>query len=403
MKGYLVLADGTIFQGDAFGAAQTVPGEVVFNTGMTGYQEVLTDPSYCGQIVCMTYPLIGNYGINPEDFESRRPFVRGFLVKELCLDPSHWQSNRDLHAYLSEQRVPGLAGIDTRALTRHLRVHGTMDGLLTTDPADAPDEALRDLGAPGGLVALAGTPRIDIPPAVAPYLDRLLAEARTFALTGPVAEATTPAPYQMAGRAGGGPRVVVVDYGVKQNILRNLQELNCDLTVVPAATPAADILGLNPDGILLSNGPGDPKELTASIAAVRGLAEQAPDLPIFGICLGHQVLGLALGADTYKLKFGHRGANHPVKDYRTGRVYITSQNHGYAVDPDTLPPEIEITHRNLNDGTVEGLAHKGRPIWSVQYHPEAAPGPQESRYLFDDFLRATAARAGQPKGGTADA
>lgn len=396
MKGYLVLADGTVFQGEPFGAAGATPGEVVFNTGMTGYQEVLTDPSYAGQIVCMTYPLIGNYGINPFDFESRRPFVRGFVIKELCTDPSHWQAAQGLDGYLREAGIPGLAAIDTRALTRHLRVLGTMNGVLVTAGAEAvsaaglpaaPDGAGRDLDAPGGLVRTPEAWRVDVPPALADWFAALSAHAGAWRLEQTVPEVTTPEAYHLAGAGGGGKRVVVADYGVKQNILRHLMGMGVDVAVMPADTPASGIMALQPDGVMLSNGPGDPKENTASIQAVRDLLE-VPGLPVFGICLGHQVLGLALGADTYKLKFGHRGANHPVKDFITGRVYITSQNHGYAIDEQTLPPGVEVTHRNLNDGTVEGLVHRDRPVWSVQYHPEAAPGPEESRYLFEGFIHA---------------
>lgn len=385
MKGFLVLEDGTVFQGETFGATGMSPGEVVFNTGMTGYQEVLTDPSYCGQIVTMTYPLIGNYGVNPEDFESRRPFVRGFVVKELCQDPSHWQANQGLDAFLKHYGIVGLHGVDTRALTKHLRVQGVMRGVLVTADESAPPEARADLGAPGGLVAMAGVPRVDFAGALATWLEEQITVARTFTIESTVAQVTTDSPYSLSGANGGGKRVVVIDYGAKQNILRHLTALGCDLTVVPADTPARAILELQPDGVMLSNGPGDPKEVTSSIQTVKDLLQT--DLPVFGICLGHQILGLAMGADTYKLKFGHRGANHPVKDYITGRVYITSQNHGYAINEDTLPPDVEVTHRNLNDQTVEGMVHKHRPVFSVQYHPEAAPGPEESRYLFDRFIQ----------------
>ncbi len=385
MKGYLVLEDGTVFQGETFGAPGQSPGEVVFNTGMTGYQEVLTDPSYCGQIVTMTYPLIGNYGVNPEDFESRRPYVRGFVIKELCHDPSHWQANAGVDAFLSQYGVVGLHGVDTRALTKHLRVQGVMRGLLVPADASSPAEAQQDLGAAGGLVAMAGVPRVTVPAAVSQWLQDQVAVARTFIIESTVPQVTTPSPYTLAGANGGGKRVVVIDYGAKQNILRHLASMGCDLTVVPADTPVQGILELQPAGVMLSNGPGDPKEVPASIQTVRDLLQT--DVPVFGICLGHQILGLALGADTYKLKFGHRGANHPVKDYITGKVYITSQNHGYAIDENTLPADVEVTHRNLNDQTVEGLVHKQRPVFSVQYHPEAAPGPEESRYLFDRFIQ----------------
>jgi carbamoyl-phosphate synthase small subunit len=357
MKGYLVLEDGSLFVGEGFGAVGAVAGEVVFNTGMTGYQEVLTDPSYFGQIVTMTYPLIGNYGINTDDFESRAPWVRGFIVKELCDLPSHWQSVKSLSAYLAENGVPGLAGIDTRALTRHLRTAGTMRGVIATTVSDAMPTAEQ--------------------------IAEWVAHAQAFSLDNHVREVTTPNPYRVF---GGGHRVVVVDYGAKENIMRCLQGRDCDLTVVPATMSAKDILDFRPDGIMLTNGPGNPEDVPEAVRAVREIVEHG-QVPLFGICLGHQVLSLALGGQTYKLKYGHRGANHPVKDYITNRVYITSQNHGYAVDEHTLNPGlVAVTHRNLNDGTVEGMTHLHKPVFSVQYHPEAAPGPEESRYLFDRFI-----------------
>lgn len=357
MKGYLVLEDGSVFAGEGFGAIGAVAGEVVFNTGMTGYQEVLTDPSYFGQIVMMTYPLIGNYGINPGDFESRRPWVRGFIVKELCDQPSHWEAVQSLSAYLAENGVPGLAGIDTRALTRHLRNAGTMRGVIVTT---------REESMP--------TPE---------QLALWTAQAQGYKQLAHVKAVTTPQPYRIF---GGGRKVVVVDYGAKENIMRCLTGRDCDLTVVPATTSARDIFDINPDGIMLTNGPGDPTDVPEAIATVKALVEYGR-MPVFGICLGHQILSLALGGQTYKLKYGHRGANHPVKDYITNRVYITSQNHGYAVDEHSLnSAEVAVTHRNLNDGTVEGLTCLHRPVFSVQYHPEAAPGPEESRYLFDRFM-----------------
>ncbi|MFZ5825706.1 MAG: glutamine-hydrolyzing carbamoyl-phosphate synthase small subunit [Bacillota bacterium] len=363
MKGYLVLEDGSVFAGEGFGAVTELTGEVVFNTGMTGYQEVLTDPSYCGQIVTMTYPLIGNYGINPEDFESRKPWVRGFIVKELCESPSHWQAAKSLSAYLAENGIPGLAAIDTRALTRHLRNAGTMRGMIVTTLSQEEPTAEQ-------IAAWA-------------------AKAQGFEMHDQVMTVTTPQPYRIF---GSGHRVVVIDYGLKENILRSLSERDCDLTVVPAHYTAEQILDLNPDGIMLTNGPGDPTDVPQAIETVRELIHDG-ELPIFGICLGHQITSLALGATTYKLKYGHRGANHPVKDYTNGRVYITSQNHGYAVDDTTLPNEVVVTHRNLNDSTVEGIAHRTRPVFTVQYHPEAAPGPQESAYLFDRFIALMAEKA----------
>jgi carbamoyl-phosphate synthase small subunit len=351
--GVLVLEDGTVYEGEAFGATGRSFGEVVFNTGMTGYQEVLTDPSYAGQIVNMTYPLIGNYGLNPEDNQSRRPWVRGFVVREVCQEPSNWRATEALPQFLARHGIIGLAGVDTRALTRRIRTYGTMRGILST--------MAEDLANPRALVQ----------------------EARETPLDGPslVPAVTTPVPYR---RPGAGPRVVVVDLGIKLNILRQIQAYDFDLVVVPHRTPADEILALGAQGVILSNGPGDPKDVPETIAAVRVLIQR---LPVFGICLGHQVLGLALGGDTYKLKFGHRGANHPVKDLRTGRVYITSQNHGYALAAGSLPPEVEITHRNLNDDTVEGIRHRELPLHSVQYHPEAGPGPEDNRYLFEEFVR----------------
>lgn len=354
MYGYLVLEDGHVFAGTAFGAPGEQVGEVVFNTGMTGYQEVLTDPSYCGQIVTMTYPLIGNYGINPQDFESGRSWVRGFIVKEYCPEPSHWEATQSLSDYLASQNVIGLAGIDTRALTRHLRGGGTLRGVIV-----ARQTALSEVETAA-----------------------LVAKARAFVMTSHVHEVTTKAIYH---RPGKGHHVVVMDFGLKENILRSLQQLGCAVTVVPATTSAEVILALKPDGIMLTNGPGDPTDVPEAIETVKALIDHG-GVPVFGICLGHQIISLALGAKTYKLKFGHRGANHPVKDFLTGRVYITSQNHGYAVDDSTLDKRfVQVTHRNLNDGTVEGIAMLHAPVFSVQYHPEACPGPEESFYLFERF------------------
>jgi carbamoyl-phosphate synthase small subunit len=354
MQGYLVLEDGSVFVGEGFGAIGAVAGEVVFNTGMTGYQEVLTDASYYGQIVTMTYPLIGNYGINPADFESRAPWIKGFIVKELCDQPSHWQAVKSLSAYLAENGIPGLAGIDTRALTRHLRTAGTMRGVIaTTAEAASPEQ-----------------------------IAAWVAEAKAFECHDHVKQVTTPQPYRIF---GGGHRVVVIDYGAKENIMRCLTDRDCDLVIAPATATFREILDMEPDGIMLTNGPGDPTDLPEGIETVRQLVELGT-IPLFGICLGHQILSLALGGKTFKLKYGHRGANHPVKDYITGRVYITSQNHGYAVDEESLDStQLAVTHRNLNDGTVEGFTHLTKPVFSVQYHPEASPGPEESRYLFDRF------------------
>ncbi|MFZ5627294.1 MAG: glutamine-hydrolyzing carbamoyl-phosphate synthase small subunit [Bacillota bacterium] len=352
MKGYLVLADGTVYEGTAFGAVGEAIGEVVFNTGMTGYQEILTDPSYCGQIVTMTYPLIGNYGINQDDFEASRSYVRGFIVRETCTYPSNWRAKETLDAYLYRHRIIGLAGIDTRALTKKLRQHGVMQGLITTLP---------------GTVAEMVDKIKQAPPVFGPQL---------------VQTVTTPEPYTIPGP---GPRVVVMDFGAKANILRSLNKLGLELVVVPAHATADEIMAYRPAGLMLSNGPGDPTDVPLAINTVRQLLGE---LPIFGICLGHQIIGLALGGSTYKLKFGHRGANHPVQDLHSGRVYITSQNHGFALAADSLQQlPVEITHLNLNDGTVEGLRHKELPVFSVQYHPEAAPGPEDNEYLFQQFLQ----------------
>jgi carbamoyl-phosphate synthase small subunit len=351
MQAILALEDGTVFTGRAFGARGERWGEVVFNTAMTGYQEILTDPSYCGQIVVMTYPLIGNYGINREDFEAKKSYVRGFVVREECDRPSNWRASYRLSDFLAREGVVGISGIDTRALTCHLRNQGTMRGVLSTECHD-----------PALLVEKAKQ---------CPHL------------TGQelVPEVATKEIYTLEGK---GYRVVLIDLGSKLNIIRHLRERDCEVVVVPPTTTASEILALNPDGILLSNGPGDPVDVPYAIRTTRELIGKRP---MFGICLGHQVIALALGAKTYKMKFGHRGANHPVKDLATGKVYITSQNHGFAVDAGSLAGlPVEVCHRNLNDGTVEGIRHKHLPLFSVQYHPEASPGPRESAYLFDQFI-----------------
>ncbi len=347
----LVLEDGTVFYGQSFGAPVEIGGEVVFNTGMTGYQEILTDPSYSGQIVTMTYPLIGNYGINSEDNESARPQARGFIVKEICDHPSNWRNELSLDQFLKKYEIPGIAGLDTRALTKRLRNKGTMRGLLTCS-ADSEAALLERVAA---IPDLSGQDFIK--------------------------DVTTDHVYTV----GDGPRhVVLVDFGAKGNIICCLVNRGCKVTVVPCDTSAQAILDLKPNGIMLTNGPGDPKDVPYAVKAVQELRGR---LPIFGICLGHQIIGLALGGDTYKLKFGHRGGNHPVKNLITGKVTITSQNHGFAVRPDSLDPEeVIVSHLNVNDGTVEGLRHRRLPIFSVQYHPEACPGPTDSEYLFEEFV-----------------
>lgn len=347
--GRLVLADGTIFEGLLLGGLEG-GGEVVFNTGMTGYQEVLTDPSYAGQIVTMTYPLIGNYGVNAKFDQADKSFVRGFITAQLCEEPSNWCAEGGIIDYLTRHNIPCLFEVDTRAVTRKIRSLGTMEGRIVRADRDVPEV----------LKMIAGHIATDV-----------------------VAEVTTPEIYRLP-CDGKAPHVVVMDFGIKRNILRSLSAAGCNLTIVPASTDAKTILGLNPDGIFLSNGPGDPKTVTYAIATVKELIGKKP---IFGICLGHQLLALALGGDTYKLKFGHRGVNHPVKDLSHDRVYITSQNHGYAVDENTVGTmDVTVTHRAVNDRTVEGMRHNRLPIFSVQYHPEAAPGPDDNVYLFDQFM-----------------
>jgi len=354
VEGLLVLEDATTYPGVAFGAQGAGPalGEVVFNTGMTGYQEVLTDPSYAGQIVVMTYPLIGNYGLHAAEAESRRPWVRGFVVRENCLRPSHWGERDGLEAYMREHGLRGLAGLDTRALTRHLRRFGTVRGALAAGPEETADVAA------------------------------LARRARAWHPDGLVEEVTTPVPYV---HSRGTPHIVLLDYGSKTNIARSLAALGAGVSVVPAWFTTRQILELRPDGVLLSNGPGDPRDVRGASETIRELL--AARLPLFGICLGHQLLGLALGGETSKMLFGHRGVNHPVMDLRSGRGAITTQNHGYALVAGSLDPAtVEITHSNLNDGTVEGLRHRHLAAFSVQYHPEACPGPEDSRRLFEEFL-----------------
>jgi carbamoyl-phosphate synthase small subunit len=362
---YLALGDGTLYRGEAFGADVAGEGEVVFHTGMTGYQEILTDPSYAGQIVCMTYPEIGNTGCNPEDEESRRIFLRGFVVRSYNERPSSWRSRETLHDYLLRHGVPGISGIDTRALVRRLRTIGASNGVIVHgehDPA-----ALRARAA--AIPSMAGLNLVDG-----------VTENRRY-------EWRDGNAWRVRARASAKQRhrIVAYDYGVKWNILRELVDAGFDVTVVPASTPARDALALKPSGVFLGNGPGDPAAVTYAIPIVRELV--AAKLPIFGICLGHQILGLALGGTTKKLRFGHHGANQPARDEQSGRVMIASENHGFAVDAEALrrAGDVEITHVNLNDGTVEGLRHRTLPVFSVQYHPEASPGPHDLAYLFDRF------------------
>ena len=378
-KALLALEDGRVFEGTAFGAEATHTGEICFNTSMTGYQEVLTDPSYRGQIVTMTYPMIGNYGVNPLDTESEQPHVRGFVIEELCEVPSNWRSTQSLNDYLKEWRIPGIQGIDTRALTSHLRTRGAMRAVITSSVLNI-DEAVK-LAAESP--PMAGSDYVKEVTTKASYRwDPEDSDSRDWDI---------PSPSQ---NREGGPtgafhplppvkhHIVAFDLGIKRNILRRLRQAGFCVDVVPATTTAKEVLAKNPDGIFLSNGPGDPAALDYIHQEVKQLIGVKP---IFAICLGHQVLGHAYGGKTFKLKFGHRGGNHPVKDLRSGQVAITSQNHGFAIDPASLPGNVEVTHINLNDGTVEGMRHREAPVMSVQYHPEAAPGPNDAKYFFSEF------------------
>ena len=351
MKAFLILEDGHVFTGRSIGSTREAVSEIVFNTSMSGYLEGLTDPSYAGQAVVMTYPLIGNYGICYEDMESERPWVDGFIVRELSRMPSNFRSEDTIQNFLEKNDIPGICGIDTRALTKILRESGTMNGMITTDENYNMDEVMKKLKAysTGDEVSKVSCREKKVLP-------------------------------------GDGYKVALLDLGAKKNIARSLNERGCEVTIYPSSTTAEEIIASRPDGIMLSNGPGDPKACVQVIKEIRKLYET--EIPIFAICLGHQLMALATGADTFKLKYGHRGGNHPVKDMETGRVYISSQNHGYAVDPESLDPQVAVpAFTNVNDGTNEGLKYVGKNIFTVQYHPEACPGPQDSSYLFDRFLK----------------
>ncbi len=350
MKAFLILEDGTVFTGVSIGSTKEVVSEIVFNTSMTGYLEVLTDPSYAGQAVVMTYPLIGNYGICHEDMESLKPWPDGYIVRELSRIPSNFRCNESIQDFLKKHDIPGIAGIDTRALTKILREKGTMNGMITTNENYNIEEVKGKLKE---------------------YSPREVVKKVTCS--------------EKSELKGDGFKVALMDFGAKKNIAKSLNERGCNVTIYPAFTPAEEIIASNPDGIMLSNGPGDPKECVTIIEELKKLYNT--DIPIFAICLGHQLMALANGADTHKMKYGHRGANHPVKDLKTGKVYISSQNHGYVVDSDTISPDVaEVGFVNVNDKTVEGLRYKNKEIFTVQFHPEACPGPQDSSLLFDEFI-----------------
>ncbi len=365
MKALLALADGTVFEGESFGSPGETAGEIVFNTSLSGYQEILTDPSYKGQMVTMTYPHIGNYGVNGLDVESRRPWVEGFVVREGCRAHSNWRAEEGLEAYLRQHGIVGIQGIDTRELTVRLRDRGSQEGVISAIDLD-PRSLIAKAKASPGLVGRDLVREVTCP--------------KPYAWTEGLGEWDDHSKFEIRNSKF---RVVAYDFGIKRNILRMLVASGCEVTVVPAATPASEVLTMRPDGVFLSNGPGDPEGVPYAMEAVRTLLGKKP---VFGICLGHQILGLAFGGRTYKLKFGHHGGNHPVQDLTTERIEITAQNHNFAVDPQTLPPSVEVTHLNLNDRTVEGMRHRELPAFSVQYHPEASPGPHDARYLFGRFV-----------------
>lgn len=378
----LALEDGTVFHGTSFGAATTQSGEICFNTSMTGYQEILTDPSYRGQFVTMTCPLIGNYGVSDTDAESGEVHVRGFVVEELCDVPSNWRSEQSLHEYLVSAKVPGIEGIDTRALTKKLRVSGSMRATLCTDGS---------LDADGAVAAAQEAPPMEgsdfvkeVTTSDSYQWDPESKLSREWTIVNHSVDEKLEEDDGEMYRPLIDPkyRIVAYDFGIKRNILRSLRQKGFDVHVVNSRTPASEVLAMNPDGVFLSNGPGDPAALDYIHDEVKQIIDKKP---VFGICLGHQVLAHAFGGKTFKLKFGHRGGNHPVKDLRSGKIAITSQNHGFAADGDSLPDHIEVTHINLNDDTVEGMRHRDYPVFSVQYHPEAAPGPNDASYFFEEF------------------
>ena len=397
MKAYLILEDGTVFEGTHIGADREVISEIVFNTSMAGYLEVLTDPSYAGQAVCMTYPLIGNYGICRDDCEALRPWPDGFIVRELSRTPSNFRCDCTIQQYLEENNIPGISGIDTRALTRILREKGTMNGMITADKNYDLEKILPEIKkyTTGKVVEkVSCKEEYVVPPVLSPAENGPLSGAARFDREAWEKGIREPRPALIRELNGTGLRVALMDFGAKANIARSLAGRGCEVTVYPGLTPAEEIIEARPHGIMLSNGPGDPKECDFIIKQIRELYET--DIPIFAICLGHQLMALATGADTYKMKYGHRGGNHPVKDLMTGRVYISSQNHGYVVDVKGLDPKVAVpAFVNVNDGTNEGLSYTGKNIFTVQFHPEACPGPQDSGYLFDRFI-------GMMKGETED-